>query len=120
MHPEDPDVVIAALWDRKRDGFDSWPGSVEKPEGIDGYDPIRKWGPGAGLYKTSDGGDNWKKLTRGLPSNYIGRVGLDWQRGGKHAIYAIIDCQDIGKGPKPIDILLGVVCKDTEAGADVT
>lgn len=120
MHPEDPNVIIAALWDRLRDGFDSWPGSVEKPEGIDGYDPIRKWGPGAGLYKTSDGGDNWKKLSNGLPSNYIGRIGLDWQRGGKHAIYAIIDCQDIGKGPKPISVFLGIVCKDAEAGAQVS
>lgn len=113
MHPQDHDTIIAALWDRTRDGFDSWPGSEPKPEGIDGYDPIRKWGPGAGLYKTTDGGKNWKKLKAGLPSGMTGRIGLDWQTGSPHTIYAIIDCEDIGKGPKPFSAFLGVV------GADV-
>ena len=108
MHPEDPDVIIAAMWDRKRDEFDSWPGSIEKPEGIDGYDPIRKWGPKAGLYKTSNGGKKWTKLTNGLPEGMTGRIGLDWQKGGDHAIFAIIDCEDIGKGPEPFRAFLGL------------
>lgn len=47
--PTNPDTIIATFWDRARDGFDSWPDSVAKLEGIDGYDPIRKWGPGSGL-----------------------------------------------------------------------
>ncbi|MFO0923788.1 MAG: PDZ domain-containing protein [Pirellulales bacterium] len=120
MHPENPDIMIAALWDRLRDGFDSWPGNEPKPEGIDGYDPIRKWGPKGGLYKTTDGGDNWKKLTQGLPTSSTGRIGLDWQSGGNHTIYAIIDCEDIGKGPKPFDAFLGLVGKDQEGKAIVT
>lgn len=101
MHPADPDTLIVAMWDRLRDGFDSWPGDVPKPDGIDGYDPIRKWGPKAGLYKTSDGGKNWTKLSQGLPSGMTGRIGLDWQKKSPHTIYAIIDCEDIGKGPEP-------------------
>lgn len=120
MHPENPDVVIAALWDRMRDGYDSWPGTAPKTEGIDGYDPIRKWGKGAGLYKTSDGGKKWKKLTNGLPSNNIGRVGLDWQSKSPHAIYAIIDCEDIGKGPKPTAAFLGAVGVDKGGKALIT
>lgn len=109
MDPKNPDVVIAALWDRQRDGFDSWPGNVPKPDGIDGYDPIRKWGPGAGLYKTSDGGKNWRKLTNGLPTSNIGRIGIDWQTKGSNSIFAIIDCEDIGKGPAPFPAFLGAV-----------
>ena len=31
-------------------------------DGYDSYDPIKKWGPGSGLYKTSDGGKTWKKI----------------------------------------------------------
>lgn len=114
MHPEDPKVLIAAMWTRVRDGFDSWPGAVEKPDGVDGYDPIKKYGVGGGLYKTTDGGKNWNKLTNGLPSNRTGRIGLDWQSKGDHSIYAIIDCEKIGQGPKPFDAFLGVV------GTDVT
>lgn len=120
MHPEDPDTLIAAMWDRQRDGFDSWPGKVPKPEGVDGYDPIRKWGPTGGLYKTTDGGKNWEKLTQGLPTSWTGRIGLDWQKSGSHTIYAIVDCQDIGKGPKPFPAYLGLVGRDSDNKAEIT
>lgn len=118
MSPDDPEVIIVAMWDRMRDGFDSWPGSVEKPEGVDGYDPIRKWGPGAGLYKTSNGGGDWKRLTNGLPPGKIGRIGLDWQRKESGTIFAIIDCEDIGKGPQPFQTYLGVVGIDRATKGD--
>lgn len=120
MHPSDPETLIVAMWDRLRDGFDSWPGTVEKPDGIDGYDPIRKWGPKAGLYKTTDGGSNWKKLTAGLPQGMTGRVGLDWQLNSPHTIYAVIDCEDIGKGPKPFDAFLGLVGTNSDGKSVVT
>lgn len=115
MHPKDPNTIIAAMWNRKRDEFDSWPGSVKKPDGVDGYDPIRKYGPGGGLYKTTDGGKNWKKLTDGLPTSSTGRIGLDWQSGADNAIVAIIDCEMIGKGPKPFDTFLGLVGTDRKS-----
>jgi S1-C subfamily serine protease/photosystem II stability/assembly factor-like uncharacterized protein len=120
MHPEDPNTIIAAFWDRLRDGFDSWPGSEKRPEGNDGYDPIRKWGPGGGLYKTTDGGANWKKLSVGLPTSMTGRIGMDWQTKSPHAIYAIIDCEDIGKGPKRFIAFLGAVGRDIDGQATIT
>ena len=120
MDPTNPDTIIAAFWDRQRDGFDSWPGSVPKPDGIDGYDPIRKWGPGSGLYKTTDAGKTWRKLTKGLPSSNMGRIGLDWQTKSSHAIFAIIDCEDIGKGPAPFTAFLGLVGANRDGKAIVT
>lgn len=120
MHPAEPDTLIAALWDRQRDGFDSWPGDVPKPDGIDGYDPIRKWGSGGGLYRTTDGGKNWKKLKDGLPTNSTGRIGLDWYLKDPKIVYAIIDCESIGKGPPPLPVYLGAVCADREGKAIVT
>ena len=44
MCPADPETLIAAMWERQRDGYDSHPGAP-MPEGYDSYDPIRKWGP---------------------------------------------------------------------------
>jgi S1-C subfamily serine protease/photosystem II stability/assembly factor-like uncharacterized protein len=121
MDPTNPDTVIAALWDRLRDGFDSWPGNeVPKPDGIDGYDPIRKWGPGGGLYKTADGGKKWTKLKTGLPSSHTGRIGIDWQRKAPYHIYAIIDCADIGKGLQPLNAYLGAVGADADGKAKLT
>ena len=120
MHPKDPDTLIVAMWDRKRDEFDSWPGSVARPDGIDGYDPVRKWGPKAGLYKTVDGGKNWKKLTKGLPTGMTGRIGLDWQAKSPNVIFAIIDCEDIGKGPKPYNAFLGLVGQDLYGAPMIT
>src|SRR5262249_32417743 len=55
MHPTDPETLLVATWERQRDGFDSYLGE-KIPEGYDGYDPIKKWGRGSGLYKTTDGG----------------------------------------------------------------
>ncbi|MEW5900959.1 MAG: hypothetical protein AB1715_05805, partial [Acidobacteriota bacterium] len=46
------------------------------------YDRLRKpWtymlgGPGGGLYKSSDGGVTWKKLSGGLPGGILGRIGI--------------------------------------------
>jgi S1-C subfamily serine protease/photosystem II stability/assembly factor-like uncharacterized protein len=120
MHPNDPDTLIVGMWDRLRDEFDSWPGSVPRPDGIDGYDPIRKWGPKAGLYKTVDGGKNWKKLTKGLPTGMTGRIGLDWQSKSPNVIFAIIDCEDIGKGPTPFNAFLGLVGQDLDGAPMIT
>lgn len=121
MHPADSKTLIVAMWQHQRDAFDSWPGSeVPKPDGNDGYDPIKKWGPGSGLYKTSDGGHSWRKLTRGLPSGQLGRIGLDWCRKNPRIVYAIVDCENIGKGPKPATAYLGIAGQDAEGKARVT
>src|SRR6185295_7940123 len=64
MSQKEPETLLVATWERQRDGFDS-------------NDPIKKWGPGSGLYKTVDGGATFKRLTSGLPDCQLGRVGLD-------------------------------------------
>src|SRR5207253_1047533 len=79
MHPTDPNTLLVALWERRRDGFDSYVGPGLR-EGYDGYDPIEKWGEGAGIYKTSDGGKTFNKIVNGLPTCKVGRIGLDYFR----------------------------------------
>ena len=115
FHPNDPETLMITAWERLRDGFDSWPGTeVPLPDGYDGYDPIRKWGPGSGIYKTVDGGKNWKKMTKGLPTSQMGRIGIDWYRKDPNILYAIIDCENIGKGPARLNVLWGAVGTDVD------
>jgi photosystem II stability/assembly factor-like uncharacterized protein len=119
INPADPETVIAAAWERQRDGFDSHPGNEMPPaEGYDRYDPIKKWGPGSGLYRTTDGGKKWTKLTTGLPTSPMGRIGIDYYRKDPKTVYAVIDCEKIGMGPPPV--YLGVQGEDTPGGAKLT
>src|SRR5947207_15953900 len=37
---------------------------------------ITSTGPGAGLYKSTDGGDTWTRLTAGLPASNLGKIGV--------------------------------------------
>lgn len=102
MDPSNPETLIVAMWERKRDEFDSTLGGAIA-DGYDGYDPIVKWGPNAGLYKTTDGFKTTKKLTKGLPTNQYGRIGIDYFRKDPKVIFAIIDCQKIGMGKPPAE-----------------
>ncbi|MFO0843838.1 MAG: PDZ domain-containing protein [Gemmataceae bacterium] len=112
MHPADPETLLVATWERQRDGFDSWPGEVKKPDATDGYDPIKKWGKGAGLYRTTDGGEKFEKVTQGLPTCKMGRIGLDFCKKTPNVVYAVIDCENIGKGPAPLEVAFGGMLKD--------
>src|SRR5262245_58176021 len=121
MHPSDPETLIVATWERQRDYYDSHRGDPPLVDGFDAYDPIKKWGPGSGLHKTTDGGKTFKKLTKGLPTNPIGRVGLDWYLKDPKIVYAVIDCEKIGGGTVPPPPgFLGVSGEDADDGARLT
>jgi photosystem II stability/assembly factor-like uncharacterized protein len=87
MHPTDPDTLLVATYERERDLYDV-------------NDPSKKIGPGAGLHKTTDGGKTWKKLTKGLPTGPLGRIGLDWYRKDPKVVFAIVESEKIAMGPK--------------------
>jgi photosystem II stability/assembly factor-like uncharacterized protein len=75
MDPSNPNVLIAASYERRR-----------TPWGFNGG------GTGSALWKTTDAGKTWAKLTNGLPSNpIIGRIGLDIARSRPSTIYASIE-----------------------------
>ena len=85
MHPDDPDVMLAAMWERRRDEFDT-------------NDPWRRWGPGSGVYRSTDGGENWNKITSGLPSVEMGRIGLWWSRYDTDVVFTVVDTERAGMG----------------------
>jgi len=87
MDPQDPQTLFAAMYQRQRK---SW--------GMNGG------GPGSGIYRTNNGGKTWTKLTNGLPSGDLGRIGLDIYRRDGHLLYAVVeaDAQSGGLGTGPI------------------
>ena len=73
------------------------------------YDRIRTpWmfknnGEGSGIYKSSDGGESWKKLIKGLPSGSLGKIGIDIYDKNPNILYANIDnASPISNNNKPV------------------
>ncbi len=52
-------------------------------------------GPGSGIWKSTDGGETWTRLTKGIPPAPLGRIGLDVYRRRPDILYATIE------GPAP-------------------
>jgi photosystem II stability/assembly factor-like uncharacterized protein len=52
--------------------------------------------PGSGLYKSSDGGNTWRQLTKGLPSSDdggLGRIGVAVAPSQPHRVYATVEAK---------------------------
>ncbi|HUL74946.1 MAG TPA: hypothetical protein VLT86_17670 [Vicinamibacterales bacterium] len=55
-------------------------------------------GPGSGIYKSTDAGNSWRKLTNGLPAGDKGRIGMDIYKGDGTIVYAIVEAPTGGAG----------------------
>jgi len=79
MDPRDPNLLYATAHQRRRHVFTY----------IDG-------GPETAIYKSTDGGANWKNLESGLPKNDMGRIGMDISPANPDVVYAIIKATENG------------------------
>jgi photosystem II stability/assembly factor-like uncharacterized protein len=79
--PRDPDVIYAASYQRRRH------------VGV-----LVAGGPESALYKTEDGGNSWKKLTRGLPGGDLGRIALAVSPQHPDVVYALIAASEDRSG----------------------
>ncbi|HEX6975044.1 MAG TPA: hypothetical protein VF147_11615, partial [Vicinamibacterales bacterium] len=74
--PGKPDVIYASAYQRRR--------AVGQMIG---------GGPEGGIYRTTDGGKKWTKLTKGLPTGDTGRAGLAVDPKNPKRVYALVDAK---------------------------
>jgi photosystem II stability/assembly factor-like uncharacterized protein len=74
MAPGNPKVLFAGMWQVRRFPW----------ELVDG-------GPGSGLYRSTDGGANWTKLTKDLPEGPLGRIAIAVAPSNANHVYALIE-----------------------------
>jgi hypothetical protein len=78
MDPSNPNKLMAAMWEHKRDPWF-----------------FKSGGEGSGLYITYDGGDNWKKVTEddGFPKGDLGRIGVAIAPNKPNIVYALVEAK---------------------------
>ena len=45
------------------------------------------------MWRSTDGGDNWQRITNGLPQTEMGRVGLDISRSNPDIMFAVVEAR---------------------------
>ncbi len=81
--PSNPQILYADMWASRRPPWTTG----------NSYD-----GPGSGLYKSTDGGESWHPLTKGLPTwaEHLGRIGLGVAPSDPSRLYALVDSPSLG------------------------
>jgi photosystem II stability/assembly factor-like uncharacterized protein len=81
MDPQSPQTLFAAAYERRRTVF-----------GMNGG------GPSSALYKSTDGGATWRKLSKGLPYDHgnvdTGRIGISIYPRDTRIVYARVECAE--------------------------
>src|SRR6516225_4083602 len=88
MDPSDPNTLYAAAWERQRR---HWNDPRPEPGFSEG-----------GIFKTTDGGSTWTRLTNGLPpANVLGRIGVAVAASNPKVVYAFVDNYEVDTQPPP-------------------
>lgn len=86
LDPSNPQIMYAALYARRRTPWSFTSG----PEASDGQDV-------GGIFKSTNGGANWKKLSAGLPAQ-TGRIGLAISASNPKIVMAVVQSYEGGSG----------------------
>ena len=79
MDMTNPRIIYAAYWDHRR-----FPWKVQSG------------GPGSGIWKSTDSGLTWNKLSKGLPKGVMGKIGVSVSRANPDKVWAIIEADKGG------------------------
>ncbi|MGH9942275.1 MAG: VPS10 domain-containing protein, partial [Pyrinomonadaceae bacterium] len=77
IDPNNPDTMYAAAWQRRRHVW-----------------TLISGGPESALYKSTDGGQTWRKLRAGLPTAEMGRIGVSISPVDSNVVYATVEAAD--------------------------
>ncbi len=77
VDPQNPEILYAGMWDFRRQPW-----------------TFRSGGPGSGLYKTTDGGETWDRLTNGLPEGELGRIAVTVSPVTPNLVYALVESKE--------------------------
>jgi len=80
--PTNSRIIYASLWSARQGPWEN--GAFQ--------------GPGSGLYKSTDGGNTWRQLTKGLPTfeQGLGRIGITVAPSDPNRLYATVDSPRLG------------------------
>jgi photosystem II stability/assembly factor-like uncharacterized protein len=81
VDPTNSKIVYAVLWSTRRP-----PWSIYPPA----------YGPGGGIWKSTDGGTTWKQSDVGIPTEGQGRIGITISPTNPKRLYAIVDAKTGG------------------------
>ena len=79
IDPSNPNKLLAALWEHQR--FPWF---------------FKSGGKGSGIYMSTNGGENWQKLTpesNNIPQGHLGRIGLTFAPSNPNYVYAFIEAE---------------------------
>jgi photosystem II stability/assembly factor-like uncharacterized protein len=81
MDPSNPRILYASTWRFRRTPYS-----------------FESGGEGSALWKSTDGGDSWKELSRnkGMPAGSLGIIGVSVSRSNPQNVYAIVEAKDGG------------------------
>jgi photosystem II stability/assembly factor-like uncharacterized protein len=79
MNAQNPREIYAGMWRAERKPWTLLSGSTD-----------------GGVFKTTDGGDNWEKLAGGLPAGMTGRVGVTVSPANPDRVWVLIEAEPDG------------------------
>jgi photosystem II stability/assembly factor-like uncharacterized protein len=79
MHPKNPDILYAGMWDFQRKPY-----------------TFRSGGPGSNLYRTEDGGATWEIVEVETEYDELGRIAVAFSNADPNVIYTTIESEKTG------------------------
>ena len=79
LQPGNPNVVFAAMWRAERKPWTIVSGARQ-----------------GGIYKSTDGGTTWRRLTSGLPNELVGKANIAVSPGDRNVVYVLMEARPGG------------------------